>query len=109
MLIKLIKFVNFKEAHIENHLMHLTETFAVKLLQIVVSDASPKGVLACILSIELTIINFSSLPKMHINVTNPQGFFCQSKADVKCKQYLVLMKTMYSLASFLLFFLLSYQ
>ena len=36
MLIKLIKSVNFKEAHIENQLMHLTETFAVKLLQIVV-------------------------------------------------------------------------
>ena len=36
MLIKLIKSVNFKEAHTENHLMHLTETFAVKLLQIVV-------------------------------------------------------------------------
>ena len=33
MLIKLIKSVNFKEAH-----------FAVKLLQIVVSDASPKQV-----------------------------------------------------------------
>ena len=62
MLIKLIKSVNFKEAHIENHLMHLTETFAVKLLQIVVSDVSPKQVLARILLIELTtIINFSRL------------------------------------------------
>ena len=65
MLIKLIKSVNFK-AHIENHFkMHLTETFAVKLLQIV-SDVSPKQVpariLVSILVIELTtIINFSSL------------------------------------------------
>ena len=54
MLMKLIKSVNFKEAHIENHLLHLTETFAVKLLQIVVSDVSPKKVLAGILLIELT-------------------------------------------------------
>ena len=62
MLMKLIKSVNFKEAHIENHLMHLTETFAVKLLQIVVSDVSPKKVLAGILLIELTkTINFSRL------------------------------------------------
>ena len=53
MLIKLIKSFNFKEAHIANHLMHLTETFAVKLLQIVVSDVSPKKVLARILLIEL--------------------------------------------------------
>ena len=51
MLIKLIKSVNFKEAHIENHSMHLTETFAVKLLQIVVSDVRPKQVLARILLI----------------------------------------------------------
>ena len=42
--------------------MHLTETLAVKLLQIVVSDVGPKHVLACILLIELTkIINFSRL------------------------------------------------
>ena len=42
--------------------MQLTETFAVKLLQIVVSDVSPKKVLARILLIELTkIINFSRL------------------------------------------------
>ena len=62
MLMKLIKSVNFKEAHIENHLLHLTETFAVKLLQIVVSDVSPKKVLAGILLIELTkTINFSRL------------------------------------------------
>ena len=56
MLIKLIKSVNFKGAHmhIANHLMHLTKTFAVKLLQIVVSDVSPKQVLPCILMIELT-------------------------------------------------------
>ena len=54
MLIKLIKPINFKEAHIE--------TFAVKLLQIVVKDASPRQVLAHILFIELTkIINFSRL------------------------------------------------
>ena len=46
MLIKLIKSINFKEAHNENHLMHLSETFAVKLLQIVVSDVSSKQVLA---------------------------------------------------------------
>ena len=40
--------------------MHLTETFAVTLLEIVVSDVSPKQVLAYILLIELTkIINFS--------------------------------------------------
>ena len=47
---------------------------------------------------------------MHIyDVTNPQGLFCQSKANVKCKQHLVLLKTMYSLPSFVLFFLLPYQ
>ena len=46
MLIKLIKSVNFKEAYTENHLMHLTETFAAKLLQIVVSDVRLKQVLA---------------------------------------------------------------
>ena len=62
MLIKLIKSVNFKKAHIANHLTHLTETFAVKLLQIVVSDVSPKKVPARILLIEFTkIINFFRL------------------------------------------------
>ena len=62
MLIKLIKSVNFKEPHIANHLMHLTETFAVKLLQIVVSDVSSKKVPARILLIELTkMIKFSGL------------------------------------------------
>ena len=65
-LLKRIKSVNFKEAHIENHLMHLTETFAVKLLQIVVSDVSPKQVPARILLIGLTtMIIFSRL-----NATN---------------------------------------
>ena len=40
--------------------MHLTETFAVKLLQIAVLDVSPKTFPARILLIELTkIINFS--------------------------------------------------
>ena len=58
MLIQLPKSVNFKETHIENRLMHLTETFAVKLLQIAVSDVSPKQVLARILLTELTKINF---------------------------------------------------
>ena len=62
MLIKVIKSVNFKEAHIANHWMHLAETFAVKLSQIVVSGVSPKQVPARILVIELTtIINFSRL------------------------------------------------
>ena len=62
MLINLIESVNFEDAHDENHLMHLTETFAVKLLQIVVSDVSSKQVLALTLLIELaTIINFSRL------------------------------------------------
>ena len=62
MLIKLIKSVNFKAAHIENYLMHLTETFAVKFLQIVVSYVSRKQVPARILVIELTtIIHFSKL------------------------------------------------
>ena len=62
MLIKLIKSINFKEGHIANHLTHFTETFAVKLLQIVVSDVSPIKVLACILLIEVTkTINFSRL------------------------------------------------
>ena len=56
-----IKSVNFKESHIENRLMHLTETFAVNLLQIVVSDVNPKQVLARILLIETKIINFSRL------------------------------------------------
>ena len=66
MLIKLIKSINFKEAHIENHLIHLTETFAVKLLQIVVLDVSPKQVPARILLIGLTtMIIFSRL-----NATN---------------------------------------
>ena len=55
-----ITLINFKEAHIANHLMNLTETFAFKLLQIVVSNVSPKKVLARIVLIELTkIINFS--------------------------------------------------
>ena len=36
MLIKLVKSVNFKEAHIAKHLLHLTETYLVKLLQILV-------------------------------------------------------------------------
>ena len=63
MLIKLnIKSVNFKESHIENHLMHLIETFAVTMLQIIVSDVSPKQVLPWTLLIELTtIISFSRL------------------------------------------------
>ena len=62
MLIKLIKSAKFKEAHIANHLMHLTDTFAAKLLQIVVSDVTSEKVLARILLIELTkIINFSRL------------------------------------------------
>ena len=39
-------------------------------------------------------------PKMHIyNVTNPQGLFCQSKADVKYKQHLLLLKTIYSMTT----------
>ena len=54
MLIKVIKSVNFKEAHIANSLMHLTETFAVKLP---VSDVSSKKVPACILLIVLTKIH----------------------------------------------------
>ena len=62
MLIKVIKSVNFREAHIANHLMHLTETFTVKLLQIAVSDVSFKKVPARILLIELTkVMNFSRL------------------------------------------------
>ena len=47
---------------------------------------------------------------MHIyDATNPQGFFCQSKADMKYKQHLLRFKTIYSLPSFLLFVLLPYQ
>ena len=62
MLIRPNKSVYFKEAHTENDLMHSTKTFAVMLLQIVVSDVSPKQVVARILLIELTtIINFSRL------------------------------------------------
>ena len=62
MLIKVIKSVNFKEAHIANHSMHLTETFTAKLLQIAVSDVSSKKVPARFFSIELTkIMNFSRL------------------------------------------------
>ena len=51
MLIKLIKSVNFKEAHID--LMHLTETFPVNFLQIVivVLDVSSRKFLARILLI----------------------------------------------------------
>ena len=52
MLIKVIKSVNFKEAYIANHLMHLTETFPVKLLQSAVSDVSSKKVPARILLIK---------------------------------------------------------
>ena len=52
MLIKLTKSVNFKEAHSAKHLVHVTETFAAQLLQIVVSNMSPKKALACILLIE---------------------------------------------------------
>ena len=99
MLVKVIKSVNFKEAHIANHLMYLTETFAVKLLQIAVSDVSSKKLPARILLIELIIISFSKLnvtKNANFDVTNPQGLFCQSKANVKCKQHLVLLKTIYS-------------
>ena len=38
------------------------------------------------------------------DVTNPQAFVCQSKADVKCKQYLLLLKIIYSLLSYLFCF-----
>ena len=69
MLVKVIKSVNFKEAHIANHLMYLTEIFAVKLLQIAVSDVSSKKVPARILLIELIIINFFKL-----NVTKNANF-----------------------------------
>ena len=65
MLIKVIKSVNFKEAHIANHLMHLTETFAVKLSQIAVPDVSSKKVAARILLIELTKMMYFS----RLNVT----------------------------------------
>ena len=51
MLIKLLKSVNFKEPHIAKDSMRLTETFPVKLLQIVVLDVSSKRVLARILLI----------------------------------------------------------
>ena len=62
MLIKLIKSVNFKEAHIAKDSMHLAETFPVKLLQIVVLDVSSKKVLARILLIQLAkVIKFSRL------------------------------------------------
>ena len=57
---KYVKSVNFNEAHIAKHLLHLTKTFVVKLLQIVVSDVSPKRVLARLRLIEL-IINFPKL------------------------------------------------
>ena len=108
--IKFIKSVNFKEAHIANHLMLLTETFAVKLLQIVVSDVSSKKVPVRILLIELTkTIIFSRLRCKFMTSQDPQGFFCQSKADVKCKQHMVLFKIIYSLPSFLLFVLFPYQ
>ena len=76
MLIKLATSVNFKEKHIENHLhvMHLTETLAVKLLPIIVSDVGPKQVLACILLIELTkIINFSTALQAHFFKKSPFG------------------------------------
>ena len=74
MVIKLATSVNFEEKHIENHLMHLNETLAVKLLQIVVSDVGPKQVLACILLIELTkIINFSTALQAHFFKKSPFG------------------------------------
>ena len=54
--------MNFKEAHIDNHLMLLTETFAARLLQIVVSDVSPRQVIAPrILLIEWTTIESLSV------------------------------------------------
>ena len=30
------------------------------------------------------------------DATNPQGFFCRSKADMKCNQHFGLLKTIYS-------------
>ena len=54
MLIKLVKSVNVKEVHIAKHLMNLTETFAVKLLQNVAMDVTPEKVLSRIPLIELT-------------------------------------------------------
>ena len=78
MLIKVIKSVNFKEAHIANHLMHLTETFAVKLLQIAVSGVSSKKVPACILLIQLKkLFNFSRL-----NVTKNANAWRHKSAGV---------------------------
>ena len=53
--IKLEKSVNFKEAHTAKHLMGITDTFSVKLLQTVVRDVSPKKVLDHALLIELKI------------------------------------------------------
>ena len=56
--------------------MHLTEPFVIKLLQIVVSDVSPKNVLARILLNELTkLINFS-----RVNVIN----YCASIPVATC-------------------------
>ena len=79
MLIKLNKSVNFKVANIENHSIHLTETFAVKKLEIVGSDVSLKQVLARILLIELTtIVNFSWL-----NVTKNLHFHGGSSFNQK--------------------------
>ena len=62
MLIKVVKSVNL---HIANRLMHLTETFAVKLSQIAVPDVSSKRVPARILLIELTKLMYFS----RLNVT----------------------------------------
>ena len=73
MLIKLIKFVNFKDAHIENNLMHLTESLIVKLLQIVVSDVSPKQVLVPILLIELLLFPVDR---------DTHEFFCHLQSNV---------------------------
>ena len=81
----------------KKHILQTTwcETFAVKLLQIVVSDVSHKQVLARILLIELTkIINFSRL-----NVTKNVNLWCHKftrvllskNAVVKYKQHLVLL------------------
>ena len=73
---KLIKSV--KEAHIANHYMHLTETCAVKLLQIGVSYASAKKVIARILLIELTKITSFS----RFNVTKNANWWCHKSTGV---------------------------
>ena len=112
MLIKFIKSVSFKEAQIAKHLMLLTETFAVKFLQIVVSDVSPTKVLARTLLIELTKkINFCRLnltKNANLWRQNSTGILLSIKSGCEMQRTFG-RQTIYSFSRFIWFVLLTYQ